>query len=347
MRKPYPLLSADEVSALPATQWRVKGLLPARGVASVFGVSMSGKSFLVFDLLGHIASGLEWFGYRTHKAQCVYLGLEGQAGMANRWRAFQRQHGDASAIYMTFGTAPLNLTSTDELLALADALRAIHFCEGVLVIDTLSCAIPGQNENDAGTMSNILSSLHWLASELACLVVVVHHVGKAADNGPRGSSVLIANLDSLIEVVYKGGDRQWRPFKVKDGGCQTTHAFNLEVMELGRDDDGDAITSCVIKPGLTARKKISLTKPQQIALDALKRVQTKMTAPRELGDLWQIDTPEFFASKQAWRDACYLDCISNGGDDSAKRQAFKRASEKLQELGLVSASGDWCWATSS
>lgn len=347
MRNTYPLLTTAEVSALPATQWRVKGLLPACGVAAIFGASMSGKSFLAFDLLGHIASGLPWFGHRTRQAKCAYLGLEGQSGMANRWKAFQTQYGDASAAYMSFGTAPLNLTRTDELLGLADGLRAMHFYEGVLLIDTLSCAMPGLNENDAGAMSNILAGLHWLSSELTCLVVLVHHTGKALDNGPRGSSVLTANLDSLLEVTYKGGDRLWRPFKVKDGRCQAIHAFNLEVIELGRDEDGDTITSCFIKPGLTASKKISLTKPQKIALDALKRVQTKMAAPPELNDFCQNDTPGLFATKQAWREACYRDGISVGGDDSAKRQAFKRAADRLQELGLVTLSGDWCWATSS
>src|ERR1019366_479415 len=60
---------------------------------------------------------------------------------------------------------------------------------------------------------------------------------------------------------------------MKDGSQGDELASRLEVVEIGKDDDGDKITSCVIEPmeGLAfsgdARSK--LTKGAKIALDAL------------------------------------------------------------------------------
>lgn len=46
----YRLLTADELRDLPPLAWCVRGVLPAVGLAALFGPSSSGKSFLGFDL---------------------------------------------------------------------------------------------------------------------------------------------------------------------------------------------------------------------------------------------------------------------------------------------------------
>lgn len=79
-RKPeprYKLLGADDLRNLPALQWRVRGVLPAVGLAALYGPSASGKSFLAFDLSAAIAEGQHWFGCRVEAAPVVYAALEG------------------------------------------------------------------------------------------------------------------------------------------------------------------------------------------------------------------------------------------------------------------------------
>ena len=74
--KPEPrfkLLGRDDLHALPPLEWRVRGVLPAVGVAALFGPSASGKSFLGFDLAANIAEGSDWFGRRVKAAPVVYL----------------------------------------------------------------------------------------------------------------------------------------------------------------------------------------------------------------------------------------------------------------------------------
>ena len=90
----FRLLTAAELALLPAMRWRVRGLLPAEGLAAIYGPSGGGKSFLVLDLLGAIAEGRAWFGYEVPTGcPCVYIGLEGEHGVAQRVRAYAARHG--------------------------------------------------------------------------------------------------------------------------------------------------------------------------------------------------------------------------------------------------------------
>nr|WP_315474865.1 hypothetical protein [uncultured Sandarakinorhabdus sp.] len=80
------------------------------------------------------------------------------------------------------------------------------------------------------------------------LVICVHHTGKDASKGMRGHSSLHAALDIAIEVGRGDLTRWWKAAKVKDGADDRTRGFKLNVIDLGIDVDGDAITSCAIEP---------------------------------------------------------------------------------------------------
>ena len=58
----YRLLKSADLRNLPPLTWRIHGVLPAEGLASIYGPSTSGKSFLALDSAAAIASGQEWFG---------------------------------------------------------------------------------------------------------------------------------------------------------------------------------------------------------------------------------------------------------------------------------------------
>ncbi|MGC8703819.1 MAG: AAA family ATPase, partial [Thiomonas sp.] len=88
----YRLRSAAEIAALPPVRWLVRGVLPAEGLAALFGASGSGKSFLALDLAAAIAEGRRWFGYRVNAAPVVYVGLEGEAGLSQRVQAWEKHH---------------------------------------------------------------------------------------------------------------------------------------------------------------------------------------------------------------------------------------------------------------
>lgn len=80
------------------------------------------------------------------------------------------------------------------------------------------------------------------------LVVLVHHTGKDSAKGLRGHSSLFAAMDAAIEVSRDGARREWRVAKSKDGQEGDAHPFRLQIESLGVDENGDAITSCVVAP---------------------------------------------------------------------------------------------------
>lgn len=66
--------------------------------------------------------------------------------------------------------------------------------------------------------------------------------------GLRGHSSLHAALDAAIEVRRDGDRREWVIAKSKDGEDGASHPFKLAVVELGTNEDGEPITSCVVHP---------------------------------------------------------------------------------------------------
>jgi hypothetical protein len=251
------LLTAAELVRLPAVRWRVRGVLPLEGIAAFYGPPSCGKSFLALDLLAAIAAGRDWFACRVKPAPVLYIGLEGEAGIAQRVRAHQARHGIADG--MRFLLAPLDLRQPADRADIISAARAAGLAGGVLCIDTLAASAPGMDENTSADMGEVIAALKALQAELGGLVLAVHHTGKDATKGLRGHSSLLGALDAAIEVTRTDDRREWRTAKSKDGADGDAHPFRLEVVELETDEDGEPVTSCVVAP-------------EERAADALRRV---------------------------------------------------------------------------
>lgn len=241
----FRLMTADELAALPPVRWRVRGVLPTEGLAAIFGPSGSGKSFLTLDMLGAITEGRDWFGHRATPCAVVYVALEGEAGIAQRVNAYRARQGQAPA-GMRFIAQPFALLESGDVAELAHAIRDAGGAGGVVAIDTLNRAASGADENDSRDMGAIIAGAKLLQAALGGLVLLVHHSGKDATKGLRGHSSLHAALDAVIEVTRDGDRREWRTSKSKDGADGEPHPFRLDVVELGDDNHGEAVTSCVV-----------------------------------------------------------------------------------------------------
>lgn len=243
----YKLLTDTDLAALPPMQWRVKGALPAEGLGAVFGASGSGKSFLVLDMLQSLAAGADWFGRRVKPCPVIYCALEGEGGIAGRVNAYRIRHG-AAAENIRYLVQPFSLLDGGDVHELAQAIKANGNSAGVVVLDTLNRAAPGADENGSEGMGQILAGAKELQMLVGGLVLLVHHTGKDASKGLRGHTSLLAALDAAVEVRRDADRREWLIAKSKDGADGAAHPFNLDVVELGNDEDGDPITSCVVHP---------------------------------------------------------------------------------------------------
>lgn len=244
----FHLLDRNAIMAIQPIQWRVKGLLPTTGIAAIFGPSGSGKSFLAKDLAVRIALGQDWFGHRTNGCPVTYVMLEGEAGLRNRVAAWEAHNSATIPDNFKALAQPFQLSEPEQV----EELGALLPSGGVVIIDTLNRSAPGLDENSSQDMGRILAGMKRLQEITGGLVVVVHHTGKDASKGMRGHSSLHAALDGAIEVERSANSRFWSAAKVKDGEDGKQVAFQLHRVVLGKDADGDEISSCAVGPDASA-----------------------------------------------------------------------------------------------
>lgn len=340
----YRVMRADEVVNAPPLRWLVRGVLPADGLAALFGASGSGKSFLALDLSAAVAGGLEWFDCRVKAAPVVYVALEGEAGFSQRVKAWQLHHGRDLPGGLRFVMQALDLRNADDLGEIAEAVTAAGAAAGLLVIDTLNRAASGADENSVVDMGAIIAAAKSLQSRIGGLVLLVHHSGKDATKGLRGHSSLHAALDSAIEVSRTDDRRDWRIAKAKDGDDGEAHPFKLVRVEIGEHDDGESITSCVVVADDRKAEFRRVLPPKsgnmQVIWDALGELL------RKAGDVRPMDAPDRLPQG---RPAVTLDTAIEGTrerlacDAKRRTERAQQALTGLQAKGLILIDGGYVW----
>jgi hypothetical protein len=238
-----PVHQFSSATALP---WIIKGVLPHAGLAVVYGASGSGKSFAVLDMGMAIARGLPWRGKRTKQGRVAYIAAEGADGFRKRIAAYAQHQGvDLTSVPMTVLNAAPNLLEKQDAVDLAKGVKASGGAD-LIIIDTLAQTTPGANENAGEDMGKALGYCKRIHEVTGALVLLIHHSGKDATKGARGWSGVRAACDAELEVVRSEAGRALRLTKNKDGEDGLEWGFDLEVVQIGVDEDLEPITSCVV-----------------------------------------------------------------------------------------------------
>ena len=227
----------------------------------------------------HVALGWPYRGHRVNSGPVVYCALEGVQGFKNRIEAFRRAKlsGDEKvnpAFYLV--TASLSLVRDSKAL-IAEIRKQLGAVKpAVVCIDTLNRSLEGSESSDED-MAAYIRAADAIRAAFNCLVLIVHHCGHN-DSRPRGHSSLIAAVDTQIAVSRDAADNIIAKLELsKDGEIGLTFVSHLKVVDIGVDQDGDPITSCVVEAVdgrwrvKLAREARSSRRPHQAMLRALHR----------------------------------------------------------------------------
>jgi AAA domain/Bifunctional DNA primase/polymerase, N-terminal len=90
-QKHFDLIPFNKIRLDTKPTYLVKGIVPRVGLCVLWGPPKCGKSFLVFDLVMHIALGWKYRGRKVRQGAVVYCALEGCAAFKNRVEAFRQK----------------------------------------------------------------------------------------------------------------------------------------------------------------------------------------------------------------------------------------------------------------
>jgi hypothetical protein len=118
-------LSCEQIAALPAANWLVKGLIPSDGLGVLYGKPGAGKTFLMLAMALSLGHGMPCFGRRAVQGNVAIVAGEGARGLQNRIKAWHQLHGRDTHQFGAVQVLPhaINLLDADEVEGL---IRDIH-----------------------------------------------------------------------------------------------------------------------------------------------------------------------------------------------------------------------------
>lgn len=330
-------------------EWIVKHVLPRNSMLEIYGAPQSGKSFFGLHLGLSIARGEDVFGKKTRKGGVIYQAGEGQRGVIDRLKAYRDYYAVQEDEQVPFCvlTRRIDLFNDEpdefikEVLALAEYLTEPL---ELVVIDTLSRAAPGMDENANRDMSKVIENVERIKEACKCSVMIVHH-SNADGTKARGHTSLEGAMDTVLKITRDDmGNRTAFVAKQKDGQDGGKFFFRLHSVKIGLDEDEEEITSCVIKP---TNKELE-PKPDQgaplgqhavIAHDCLKKVIALrgQPAPRSLEIARNLPAGIMVVPTSEWRDTFYNELLEDDSDtkQDSRRKAFYRATRALQRRRMI------------
>lgn len=250
----FTLLNELELDELPDPEWVIDGVLPSNALAVLVAPPKSYKSFLVLDWAMCIATGLDWHGRHVKKGECIYVYSEGTNSLQPRVKAWQTFNRVAGTNGVFFLPRRVMMNEQSDVDAFIDSVLSRSRDPQLVIIDTLARNMAG-DENSTEQMNAFVRGCDFVREETGATVLVVHHTGHAADGRGRGSSVLPAAADTLMQVS-KDADRVQLECKFQKDAPDFPH-LALQAVPVG--------SSMALQPigvsagGLTGNRAVTLS----------------------------------------------------------------------------------------
>lgn len=345
--------------------WFVEDIFPMGEIVLAYGDSGSGKTFDMFDAAMAGARNIKWNGRNVEHGLVVYVAAEAGKGFVKRKIAYAMQHGlePSDPLPFVLLTKRPNFFHDDtDILALIQEIKAICRMYSLplvcIVIDTLSAAAPGMNENASQDVSMVRKRLVLLQETFSACIVLVHHKPKNGTT-PRGHGSLTADFETTIEfetVVDKKTDtgktiHRGTVRKQREGKSGISWEFTLPVVEVGTNKWGNPETSCVVLPynvGATKAASVGFhaTPTEKMFMRALYDAMIDHAVPAPVGLPKSITkVVEQVHVRTLMRDRTIAAHENYDQANNRFRVAFKRAGDKLRDGGVIGVQGNLLWPT--
>jgi hypothetical protein len=238
---------------LPDHQWPAKypaplieGLIDCGSAMLLVGAPKAGKTHAAYAMAHAVASGLPFAGKRTKKGAVLYIQFEGHGGVQRRHQALKMHHGDLGMLAFWRATGNILHEATREQISAQIVATEMAFGVPVVfvIVDTLSAAAPGLEQNAAGDVSAAMESFKAKVLSDTRALLLLHHTPKEGKD-PAGSYVFKANVDGVLRVERTGADRKLIAADMREHADGGENNFTIKEYVVGQDMDGQAVKSAV------------------------------------------------------------------------------------------------------
>jgi hypothetical protein len=347
--KQHRVFSLSDAKPVLASSYLIKGWLGRSQMSVIYGPSNVGKSFFCLDMAFSVAANVPWNGAKVRGGAVLYLATEGGNAFRNRVYAL-REAKELSDAPLLIRPSPVDLLRAEvDIPALVKLLAEVHEKYGqiaMIVVDTLSRAMAGGNENGPEDMTRFIGNLDVLRDKTGAHIMVVHHSGKNIAAGSRGHSSLRAASDTEIELdVDESGLRIANTTKQRDMEPKPPFGFTLKVHDLGADEDGDQVTTCTILPASAedmqdAKAKKPKGENQKIVLECFQQLRSDGTGmPNPAGTGWPEAGTRWCISEEVLKEHA----VGKFTDKSNPVSAYSGAVKGLIQNGFMERNAGFLW----
>lgn len=217
----FTLLDIDELEAMPSPTWLIHDLIAEVGLTVLYGDPGAGKSFIALDMALRVSHGMDWHGTAAKATGVLYIAGEGASGLGKRVKGWRNEHkmGGIDSPFLLLPVA-VQLLEKDQraklMRTIAAAVDRAGFEIGLIVVDTVSRALAGADENGQEAMGAFVAACDEVRVVAGGAVIGVHHSGKDKERGMRGSTVLLGACDASLKVSKSEGIVTLKTEKQKD-----------------------------------------------------------------------------------------------------------------------------------
>ncbi|MDZ4865695.1 MAG: AAA family ATPase [Alphaproteobacteria bacterium] len=340
------VLGVGDAQCSSPSRYLVKGLLYEDQLAVIFGEPSSGKSFLAAHIAYAVAQGRSVFGLKARPGPALYLSLEGGSGFEKRTKALANELGTTPDFH--YVAHPVTFLSQDD--AAASVIEAAKtFGVKLIVIDTLARALGAADENSSSDMGDLVRIMDEIRSATGACVIAIHHTPKASQDTPRGHSCLMGAADLLLRVAKSDtGAGTATVTKAKDVEGGKVLGFQLRQVEVGTDEDGDPLTTCIVDDA-DAPTKCPGPKLTDDERGAMKDIHDAFSNPsvgamvRPRPDMPEVRAMSRDEVRDAFRKAGRFDTPTGKELSAADRQRFGRTLNKLKDKRRICMTDKHIW----